>query len=85
MNYNKNDLIAEARIAMLVKEASKIKPHSQKEAEEYFDSQDYGEGVKLMWVDEVDGSAHWLNDVTGEVVPAKEKTMPKGVKQYKAK
>ena len=77
------DFIAEARVSMLVKEATK--QFTQKEAEAYFDSQDHGEGVDLLWVDDADGSAHWLNDATGEVVPAKEKEMPKGVKKYKEK
>ena len=87
MFSNKKDHIAEARQSMLLDEAknSKIKPHTKKEAKDYFDSQDNGEGVELLWVDDVDNGPHWLNDATGEVVPAKETEMPKGSKKYKGK
>ena len=55
---------------------------NSREATEYFTSQDFGEGVELMWVDEVDGAPHWLNNATGEIVPAAEHEIPAGAPRH---
>ena len=59
------------------------KKYSKPEALEYFRA-GFDETPVLLWIDKDDENGpRWLNDVTGEVLPAKETSKPSGVKTYK--
>jgi len=60
------------------------KKYSKAEAIKYF-GQGFDGTPVLLWVDaDKENGPQWLNDVTGELVFAKETTNPAGVKTYKS-